>query len=427
MAIKRKTYRGVPVDCSEAFVCDTASDLSSLPTTAAQGSTAFVIEDSTTWMIDSAGQWQQTIVSGGGDITTIRLDVSKNGTYLAPTGKAYNRVLVGVDAVPEASSDGSIHIKVHFDPGPAESLKMHMSWQQTEAYGVSFDWGDGTAAQTYAGTGYAAVTYAYQEPGDYDIVISVISGSLAFVGVDGTNGYAIYGTKDAASNYWKTKITEVSFGDDVTSVDPYCLQYSYSLRGVNVGDGITSVGDGAFSYCYSLRDIALPDSLTTIGDNAFYYCHCLESISIPDAVTSIGDGAFQNCFALKSVTLPPDIQEIGETTFYNCYNLRHADIPDQVTTIDVGAFGNCFALSSVTIPSSVTLIDSDAFANCYGVQEYHIEATTPPTLRSTSVFTGMSSNCVIYVPYSADHSILNAYKAATNWSSFASKMQEEAL
>lgn len=52
--------------------------------------------------------------------------------------------------------------------------------------------------------------------------------------------------------------------------------------------------------------------------------------------------------------------------------------------------------------------------------------TTPPTLANSNVFNGMSTNYYkIYVPYSADHSILEAYKTATNWSTYAAIMVEE--
>lgn len=57
MAFKRKTYKGICDDTDEHFVCDTAADIDNLPVTSPQGSTAFVIEDSTLWMINSQGEW----------------------------------------------------------------------------------------------------------------------------------------------------------------------------------------------------------------------------------------------------------------------------------------------------------------------------------------------------------------------------------
>jgi hypothetical protein len=59
------------------------------------------------------------------------------------------------------------------------------------------------------------------------------------------------------------------------------------------------------------------------------------------------------------------------------------------------------------------------------MSEYHFKPTAPPALANTNAFANISTDCKIYVPYSADHSILEAYKTETNWSSYASKMQEE--
>lgn len=66
MAFKRKTYKGVYEDTNEYFVCDAQTDIQNLPTTSEQGSMAFVIEDSTCWMINSSGTWVQITMLPGG-------------------------------------------------------------------------------------------------------------------------------------------------------------------------------------------------------------------------------------------------------------------------------------------------------------------------------------------------------------------------
>ena len=66
MAFKRKAYKGIVEDTNEYFVCDNVSDISNLPTDAEQGSMAFVIEDSSFWMIDSSGVWKSITAPPGG-------------------------------------------------------------------------------------------------------------------------------------------------------------------------------------------------------------------------------------------------------------------------------------------------------------------------------------------------------------------------
>ena len=96
-------------------------------------------------------------------------------------------------------------------------------------------------------------------------------------------------------------------------------------------------------------------------------------------------------------------------------------IPDSVTSIGNSAFSNCYSLQSITIPDGVTSIGTSVFSNCYSVMEYHLLPTTPPTLAGTNAFSGIVADTIIYVPTGT----LSDYQAATNWSTYASYMQEE--
>ena len=157
---------------------------------------------------------------------------------------------------------------------------------------------------------------------------------------------------------------------------------------------------------------------TSIGEYAFSECYNLTSVIIPNSVTSIGVRAFYNCKGLTSITIPNSVTSIGERAFYNCKGLTSITIPNSVTSIGDGAFRDCTGLTSVTIPNSVTSIGGGAFYNCKGLTSITIEATTPPTLGAITSF-GNTNNCPIYVPSES----VDAYKAATNWSSLAGRIQ----
>ena len=91
-------------------------------------------------------------------------------------------------------------------------------------------------------------------------------------------------------------------------------------------------------------------------------------------------------------------------------------LPEGLITIGYYTFYGCSSLNTITVPSTVTAIGQNAFANI-GTITLVCLATTPPTLENTDAFTSTSGN--IYVP---DTSV-DAYKEATNWSTYASRIK----
>lgn len=135
-------------------------------------------------------------------------------------------------------------------------------------------------------------------------------------------------------------------------------------------------------------------------------------------VTTIVKNAFSNKTTLSSIEIPNAVTIIDEMAFNSCYNLTSVNIPNSVTDIKTGAFIHCKGLTSIEIPSSVTNIGGyGVFYNCIGLTSVTCLATTPPTL-GTTVFDN-TNNCPIYVPSES----VNAYKTATNWSTYASGIQ----
>ena len=229
----------------------------------------------------------------------------------------------------------------------------------------------------------------------------------------------------------------------VTSIGAYAVGSCYNLTRLTIPEGVTSIANRFFSACSALTDVILPDSVTSIGINAFSYCSTLANVTIPNEVTSIGNAAFSgcysltnieipdsitmiagelfnNCSALTSLTIPNNATDIGALFCTNCYNLTSLAIPEGVTSIGNTAFSGCTSLTTVTIPNTVASLGSNTFASCYSVSEYHFLSATPPTIQS-STFSGISSDCIIYVPAAS----VEDYKAAANWSAQASKIQPE--
>ena len=158
--------------------------------------------------------------------------------------------------------------------------------------------------------------------------------------------------------------------------------------------------------------------VTKIGNYVFYEHTSLTSVTIPYGVTRIGMYAFGDCTSLSSITIPNTVTEIGNGAFYKCKALRSIEIPDGVTQMDYEVFANCTNLTSVTIPNGVTNFESRVFNGCSSLTSITLLPTTPPTLEDDALV-GMPSNFTIYVPAES----VDAYKAASGWSDYASKIQ----
>ena len=72
---------------------------------------------------------------------------------------------------------------------------------------------------------------------------------------------------------------------------------------------------------------------------------------------------------------------------------------------------------SVTIGDRITSIGNDAFENHNKLTSITCLATTPPTLGSSAF--NNTNDCPIYVPAES----VEAYKAASGWSAYASRIQ----
>lgn len=215
-------------------------------------------------------------------------------------------------------------------------------------------------------------------------------------------------------------IEKVIIPSGVTSIGSSAFQYCYALKTVVVNDGVRSISSNAFINCYALESLTLPSSIETIYSSAFNNCVSLKSIAIPNGITIIPTYLFSGCYSLINVVIPSNVTSIGDNAFSNCRALENVSIPSGVTSIGSRAFYWCLSLETLVIPESVTSISGSAFATCTAMQEYHFLPTTPPTL-GTNVFSSIQSGTKIYVPVGS----LEAYQTATNWSTYASYMEEE--
>ena len=149
----------------------------------------------------------------------------------------------------------------------------------------------------------------------------------------------------------------------------------------------------------------------------------MTTVAVPATVTEIGANAFADCTYLTAVSLPSGLTQIAADLFSYCTKLAMCDIPEGVTTIGQRAFDGCEALSSLTLPATVNNLGTNCFRRMGTGTAAGSDATTLTCLATTppdadpQTFTGYTGK--VAVPSAS----VDAYKAATGWSTVASQIE----
>ena len=229
-------------------------------------------------------------------------------------------------------------------------------------------------------------------------------------------------------------LTSVTLPNSLTTIEYGMFSDCNSLASVSILDGVTLIMPHAFYNCNSLISVNIPSSVNNIRESAFQGCTSMTSLNIPNSVTKIGYGAFSGCTSLASIVvdndnpaydsrensnaiintstntlvcgckntiIPVGITSIGNFAFANLTDLFSISIPNSVTTVGSDAFVRCTDLTSVTIPNSVTSIGEGTFYGCSNLTTVisYMEVPVTVAIGWGGTFTGISSECVLKVPY----------------------------
>lgn len=184
---------------------------------------------------------------------------------------------------------------------------------------------------------------------------------------------------------------------------------------------LTQIRSEAFKACANLISVNCPECQIIYSD-AFSDCTSLANVSFPKC-TIISDYAFDNCDSLQT-TFFPKCTTIGKWAFDDCNILQSVYFPE-CTTIENNAFTNCASLQTVSFPKCTT-IGNGVFHFCIHLQTVYLLGSSVATLSNAWVFYGTpieASTYIgrfgsIYVPTS----LVNTYKAATNWATYADRI-----
>ena len=235
---------------------------------------------------------------------------------------------------------------------------------------------------------------------------------------------------------FEDRLTKLSCSE-LTTIPPYFCACSNSIQEIDFPK-VTTIYSGAFSICKLLQTVNLP-SLTTIkmssftapptlSSGVFARCSNLVNLSLPKLLYNNDSQMCYGCSSLVTVDLPVftgqgnSYDTSGSTTSYfaSCSKLTNVNVP-KMLYVNNSCFSYCSSLIKLKLPS-VVKIDSSAFNGCSKLIALVIDKTTPPELTNINAFSNTpirTGTGYIYVP----DSVVDTYKAATNWSSFADQIK----
>lgn len=281
------------------------------------------------------------------------------------------------------TDDGKDRLYLRIDY-PSTEISIYINAGSSVSYTI--DWGDGSAAETFSGN-VSPATHTYSAIGSYLMTVES-TGTITFSGSNNQRSFLtpngiLNKIEMGANSDWNYAIYRQGALTEVTTRKTY-------------SSGKSKIQDG----CPLLRA---------------FVC----------GASGVPNYSFVNG-GIKRVSLPELTSNANYTASFNgSTNIERIIIPENVVRIDSNGPRYCDFVKCVVVPDTVNYMYANAFNGLTSCKEYHFHSTTPPTRSGSAAFASMPADCIIYVPYSEDHSILEAYQTNTNWASMASYMQEE--
>ena len=282
---------------------------------------------------------------------------------------------------------------------------------------LTVDWGDGSSTQTITSSTTAPLSHKYQEMGDYVITLRRNGGATYRLGRTMSNmSLAGYTSSNSESYVSMTSIRKVEIGDGCVMLCRNCFTSGMiNCQYITMPLSLETYGDGSNgqTLCAPFMSVVFPPAVNMFGGNnitssMFISFHNINISGLASNATQFTGDAYMISGFVDYCPVAPSSNFMR----YLCFAGGYTDVR--------GYSGRVGRINKkVCVPSTVTSIADYSYTDYKG--DIYLFPTSPPTLangRAVNVFRKY------YVPYSADHSILNAYKTATNWSAYASKMEE---
>lgn len=226
------------------------------------------------------------------------------------------------------------------------------------------------------------------------------------------------------SHTFENGVGTIKLSGDITKIPDYAF-YSAKYDYIEIPESVTGFGFASFADVYSSSEppcdnFIIPDSVITFDSHPFF----------GKKVKKLYIGSqYGSQFGQFSIQFGDNVPLVTEKVTVNLNNFNFGGygssnitaeeliIGDNVTSICNSAVYSYKNFKNVEISKNVTSIGTSAFQYCRSLTSITINAVTPPIL-GTSAFND-TNNCPIYVPSGS----VNAYKAASGWSTYSSRIQ----
>lgn len=184
---------------------------------------------------------------------------------------------------------------------------------------------------------------------------------------------------------------------------------THTLAGNYSNNRVTTVEYGTFYNNTALTGIDMPN-VTSIGNYAFSGCSNLASVNMP-LLTNAGGSSF-NGFGVENVYFP-ELTTMGTYTFGNTAKNKTINLP-KLKIVQSNGFRQNTGCTRLDLGACTNIYAYGLF-NMYGLITLIIRTNSVATLANTNAFSGCNALTGIYVP----DTLVNSYKTATNWSTYA--------
>lgn len=182
------------------------------------------------------------------------------------------------------------------------------------------------------------------------------------------------------------------------------------------GDNYIFSGDSTSGYEWVYQEVPVFDGkwIGYYTETTAYSAACDSSSAITKSNVRAG-----NYTAYTKVIIGDCVNSVREA-FQQCTSMTELEIGSGVTSSLYYAFEDCSALTSVTWYATALDYQDGGFQRCSSLQKLVMYATTPPSASST-MFNGVPSSMIIYVPDEA----ITTYQSAQYWRNYTIKGHSE--